>query len=70
MFFYLSIDSVMGQFPLVSKDMVVLHHHLLDLVGRAQDLLMIPLSICLDVMNLHAMSIPLPLHVVHLKERD
>ena len=48
--------------------MDVLHHHLLNLVGHTQDLLAILLSIHLNVIDLHAMSVPLLFSVIHLKE--
>ena len=54
--------------PLVGKDMDVLHHHLLNLVGHTQDLPAILLSIHLNVIDLHAMSVPLLFSVIHLKE--
>ena len=46
--------------------MVILHHHLGDLVHHRQGLLTTPLSICLNPPDLDTMGIPLLFHVFHL----
>ena len=67
-FLCMMIDLIMGQFPLLSKDLVVLQDHLLNLVGSGQDLLSVFLSVCLNPSDLGAMGSPLNFHVVYLWE--
>ena len=68
MFVNPTINPLIGQLPLVGEDTIVLHHHLLDLIGHGQDLLTILLNIHFNLPDLYTMGPLLLLHVVHLKK--
>ena len=69
-FVHPAIDPLMGCFPLLGEDMVVHHHRFFNLVGGGLDLLTVPLGVHLNTTDLRSMSVPLLLHIVHLKEMD
>ena len=64
----MTVDSVMRQLPLLSKDDVVLFNGILDYVGRHQHLLVILLGVRLNLTNLCHVGSPFHLCIVHLRD--
>ena len=63
----MAIDAIMCCLPLLGANHVVLLDHVLDPIGRGQDLLMVLLGICLDTTDLGSMSSPFCFSIIHLK---
>ena len=63
------VDPIMGHFPLLGEDDVVLLDCVLNSIGSGQDLLMVLFSVCLDPMDLGPMGSPLLFSTVYLETR-
>ena len=66
----MAIDAIMCCLPLLGANHVVLLDHVLDPIGRGQDLLTVLLGICLDTTDLGSMSSPFCFSIIHLKRRS
>ena len=63
------INPMVSLLPLVGEDSVVLQDRLGNLVCSCQGLLTTPFGVCLNPVDLHPMSVPLPLSIINLKEK-
>ena len=66
----MTIDVILGHFPFLGEDHIVLLDCVLDHVGSGKYLLTVLLSICLDLMDLGPMGSPLPFSIVRLEKRE